>query len=81
MAVTAEAGDAPVLEALPQLYGRDPRRVAQFQRDMQTNANFLLCSRAGAVVSTVVGQSTRDAPALQSLCDLQTYRTIMRAQT
>ena len=61
---TAEAADVPALEVLPHLYGRDPQRRARFQRDMQTNANFLLRGRAGAIVSTVLGQNTRDALAL-----------------
>ncbi len=70
----SRAPDTPALDVLPHLYGRDPRRVARFQRDVQTNANFLLRGRAGALVSAIVGH---DAPALKSLGDLRTYRTIM----
>ena len=46
--VTAELADAPALEVLAHLYGRTPRGVARFRRALQTNANFLLCGRAGA---------------------------------
>ncbi len=45
---------------------------------MQTNANFLLRGRAGATVSTIAGH---DTPALKSLGDLRTYRTIMADET
>ena len=79
--VTAHTRDAPALEVLAHLYGRDARPVARFQRRVLTNANFLLCGRAGAIVSTIVGQTVRNAPTLQSLDDLRTYRTILGAWT
>ena len=59
-------------------YDRDPQRVARFRRDVHTNANFLLGGRAGAIVSTIVGEG---APALRSLDDLRTYRRIMGTWT
>ena len=69
---------SPALDVLPHLYGRDPRRAARFQRDVRTNANFLLRGRAGAIVSAIVGP---DAPALKNLGDLRTYRTILGDET
>ena len=78
---TARAPDPTVLEVLPHLYSDDPRRLAQFQRDVQTNASFLLRGRAGAIVGTVVRQTARNAPTLQGLEVLHSYRTILRAWT
>ncbi len=78
---TSRAHDPTALDVLPHLYGRDPHRPARFARDVQTQVQFLLRGRAGAIVSTVVGRRGRDAPALQSLGDLHTYRTIMGAWT
>ncbi len=78
---TSRAHDGPALEVLPHLFGDDPHRVARFPRDVQTHAHFLLRGRAGAIVSTVVGRRARDAPALQSLGDLHTYRTMMGTWT
>ena len=63
------------------MYTRARRRQARFARDLQTQVQFLLRSRAGALVHTVVGRPARDAPALKSLADLHTYRTIMGAWT
>lgn len=69
----SHAPELPALDVLPHLYGRDSKREARFQRDMQTNACFLLRGRAGAIVRAVLGR----APALKGLGDLATYRTIM----
>ena len=77
-----EAHDHPAaLDVLPHLYTRARRRQTRFARDLQTQVQFLLRSRAGALVHAVVGRPARDAPALKSLEDLHTYRTIMGAWT
>ena len=78
---TSRAHDPTALAVLPHLYGPDPQRLARFPRDVQTRVQFLLRGRAGAIVRTVVGRRGRTAPALQSLGDLDTYRTIMGAWT
>ena len=69
------------LDVLPHLYSRARHRQARFARDLHTQVQFLLRSRAGALVHAVVGRPARDAPALKSLADLHTYRTIMGAWT
>ncbi len=67
------------LDVLRHLYSRARRRQDRFARDLHTQMQFLLRSRAGALVHAVVGRPARDAPALKSLEDLHTYRTIMGA--
>ncbi len=78
---TSRAHDTTTLEVLHTLLGRDPERVAQFQRDVETNVRFLLRGRAGTIVSTVVGRRPRDARALTNLRDLHTYRTLLHPRT
>ncbi len=68
-------------EVLADLFASDPDRQARFPRDLQTQVQFLVRGRAGAIVSQIVGPTTRPHPPLTTLLDLDTYRTVMADAT